>query len=431
MSTVVVVGTQWGDEGKGKIVDFLTQKADIVARYQGGNNAGHTVVVKNEKYILHLIPSGIIHKRKKCVIGNGVVIDPEALIAEMDSLKEKGIDIDNNLLVSKNAHMIMPYHKALEREHETGKGCNKIGTTGMGIGPAYTDKAARHGIRMMDLLTPGVFREKLTANLVLVNFLLERFYNRPPLNGDEIYDKYMGYAGRLSKYITDTDIFINEAIASGKKMLFEGAQGSLLDVDHGTYPFVTSSNTIAGGVCTGLGVGPTKIKKILGITKAYTTRVGEGPFPTEMKDELGEAMRLKGGEFGATTGRPRRCGWLDAVQLKYSILINGLTGIALTKLDILDGLSTIKICTGYKYKGKMFKNFPKEIEVLSQAEPVYEELDGWKESTIGIKEFKLLPSNAKKYIKRIETLLNTKIQIISTGQKRDEIIVLRDQFKTT
>ena len=236
------------------------------------------------------------------------------------------------------------------------------------------------------------------------------------------------YAGRLSKYITDTDVVINDAIASGKKVLFEGAQGSLLDVDHGTYPFVTSSNTIAGGVCTGLGVGPTKIKKILGITKAYTTRVGEGPFPTEMKDELGEAMRLKGGEFGATTGRPRRCGWLDAVQLKYSILINGLTGIALTKLDILDGLSTIKICTGYKYKGKMFKNFPKEIEVLSQAEPVYEELDGWKESTIGIKEFKLLPSNAKKYIKRIETLLNTKIQIISTGQKRDEIIVLRDQF---
>ncbi len=428
MSTVVVVGTQWGDEGKGKIVDFLTEKADMVARYQGGNNAGHTVVVKNEKYILHLIPSGIIHKRKKCVIGNGVVIDPEALIAEMDSLGEKGIRIDNNLLISKNAHMIMPYHKALERENEIGKGCNKIGTTGMGIGPAYTDKAARQGIRMMDLLTPAVFREKLSTNLVMINFILEKFYKRPPLHADEIYDKYMVYAGRLSKYITDTDIIINDAVASGKKVLFEGAQGSILDVDHGTYPFVTSSNTIAGGVCTGLGVGPTKIRKVLGITKAYTTRVGEGPFPTEMMDELGEAMRLKGGEFGATTGRPRRCGWLDAVQLKYSVMINGLTGIALTKLDILDGLSVIKICTGYKYKGSMLKNFPKELEVLSQLKPVYEELEGWKESTIGIKEFKRLPANAKKYIKRIETLLNTKIQMISTGQKRDEIIVLKDQF---
>src|SRR5208337_3200527 len=374
MSTVVVVGTQWGDEGKGKIVDFLTEKADIVARYQGGNNAGHTVVVKNEKYILHLIPSGILHKRKKCVIGNGVVIDPEALIVEMDGLKEKGINIDNNLVVSKTAHIIMPYHKALEREHEIGKGCNKIGTTGMGIGPAYTDKAARLGIRMMDLLTPGIFREKLSANLVLINLLLEKSYNRPPLNGDEIFDKYMVYAGRLSKYITDTDIIINDAIASGRKVLFEGAQGSLLDIDHGTYPFVTSSNTIAGGVCTGLGVGPTKVKKVLGITKAYTTRVGEGPFPTEMKDELGEAMRLKGCEFGATTGRPRRCGWLDAVQLKHSMLTVGLTGIALTKLDILDGLSTIKICTGYKYKGTVYKEFPKEIEVLTEANPIYEEL---------------------------------------------------------
>ncbi|HKN19668.1 MAG TPA: adenylosuccinate synthase [Dissulfurispiraceae bacterium] len=428
MYTVVVVGTQWGDEGKGKIVDFLTEKSDIVARYQGGNNAGHTVVVKNEKYILHLIPSGIIHKKKKCIIGNGVVIDPEALIAEMDNLRSKGINIDNNLLISKNAHIIMPYHKTLEREHEIRKGCNKIGTTGMGIGPSYTDKAARHGIRMMDLLTPGIFKEKLSANLVLVNFLLEQFYSRPPLKGDEIYDKYMGYAAQLSRYITDTDVIINDAIAAGKKVLFEGAQGSLLDIDHGTYPFVTSSNTIAGGVCTGLGVGPTKIKKVLGITKAYTTRVGEGPFPTEMKDELGEALRQKGGEFGATTGRPRRCGWLDTVLLNHAIRINGLTGIALTKLDILDGLSTVSICTGYKYKGKMFKNFPKEIEVLNQVKPVYEELEGWKESTIGIKEFKQLPANAKKYIKRIERLLNTKIQIISTGQKRDEIIVLKDQF---
>ncbi len=428
MSTVVVVGSQWGDEGKGKIVDFLTEKADMVARYQGGNNAGHTVVIKNEKYILHLIPSGILHKRKKCILGNGMVISPEALICEMNNLRDKGIAIDNNLLISKNAHVIMPYHKALEREHENGKGSNKIGTTGMGIGPCYTDKAARHGVRMMDLLAPKIFREKLTSNLVLVNFLLERFYNAAPLNADEIYDKYMDYAGELAKYITDTDIIVNDAMESGKKVLFEGAQGTLLDIDHGTYPFVTSSNTIAGGVCAGVGVGPTKIKKVLGITKAYTTRVGEGPFPTEMKDELGEALRQKGGEFGATTGRPRRCGWLDTLILKHAIRINGLTGIALTKLDILDGMDTIKICTSYKYNGIRYKNFPKEIEVLAQAQPVYEELKGWKDSTVGIKEFKLLPANAKKYIKRIEMLLDTKIQIISTGQKRDEIIVLKEQF---
>ncbi len=428
MSTVVIVGTQWGDEGKGKIVDFLTEKADIVARYQGGNNAGHTVVIKNEKYVLHLIPSGILHKRKKCIIGNGVVINPEALIAEMDSLEKQGVSVNNNLMISKSAHVIMPYHKALECEHENRKGDNKIGTTGMGIGPSYSDKAARHGIRMLDLLVPEIFREKLSANLVMVNFLLERFYNKAPLRADEIYDKYMNYAKRLSKYIADTDVIINEAIATGKKVLFEGAQGALLDIDHGTYPFVTSSNTIAGGACTGLGVGPTKIKKVLGITKAYTTRVGGGPFPTEIKGELGESIRQKGGEFGATTGRPRRCGWLDAIVLKHAIRINGLTGIALTKLDILDGLDTIKICTGYKYKGTRYKNFPKEIEVLAEAKPVYEELEGWQGSTLGVKEFKQLPANARKYIKRIETLLDTKIHIISTGQKRDEIIVLKDQF---
>lgn len=428
MSTVVIVGTQWGDEGKGKIVDFLTEKADVVARYQGGNNAGHTVVIKDRKYVLHLIPSGILHKRKKCIIGNGVVINPEALIAEMDGLDRQGIAVDNNLLISKNAHVIMPYHKALECEHENMKGNNKIGTTGMGIGPSYSDKSARSGVRMMDLLSPEIFREKLKTNLGMVNFLLERMYNRPPLNADEIYKKYMGYARRLAKYIADTDVIINDAIAAGKKVLFEGAQGSLLDIDHGTYPFVTSSNTIAGGACTGLGVGPTKIKKVLGITKAYTTRVGGGPFPTELKDELGESLRQRGGEFGATTGRPRRCGWLDTVVLKHAIRINGLTGIALTKLDILDGIETIKICTGYKYKGSVYKNFPKEIEILTEAVPVYEKLEGWQDSTLGVREFKKLPANARKYIKRIESLLETKIQIISTGQKRDEIIVLRDQF---
>ncbi|MCL4457405.1 MAG: adenylosuccinate synthase [Nitrospirae bacterium] len=428
MSTVVIVGTQWGDEGKGKIVDFLTEKADVVARYQGGNNAGHTVVIKNEKYILHLIPSGVLHKNKKCIIGNGVVIDPAALIEEMDGLKKRGITINKNLLISKNAHVIMPYHVALDKGNENKKGGKKIGTTGRGIGPSYTDKIARYGIRMMDLMSPEVFKEKLSANLSTANFLLENLYKTAPLSEKEIYRQYMKYAERLAPYIADTDLIINKEIASGKKVLFEGAQGTLLDIDHGTYPFVTSSNTIAGGACTGLGVGPTKIKKVLGVVKAYTTRVGEGPFPTELKNALGEAIRQKGGEFGATTGRPRRCGWLDILILKHAIRINGLTGLAITKLDILDGFDRLKICVGYKYKGKRYAEFPKEIEVLNNCEPVYETVDGWKESTLGIKDFSKLPANARKYIKTIEKILGIKVHIISTGQKRDEIIVLKEQF---
>lgn len=428
MSTVVIVGTQWGDEGKGKLVDFLTEKAHIIARYQGGNNAGHTVVIKNEKYILHLIPSGILHKGKKCVIGNGVVVDPAALIKEMDGLKDRGINVDNNLLVSKNAHLIMPYHTAIEREYENRKGNKKIGTTGRGIGPSYTDKIARHGIRAMDLLAPDIFREKLSANLAMTNFLLENLYKTAPLNSDDIYREYMKYAERLSGFITDTDIFVNNALISKKNVLFEGAQGTLLDIDHGTYPFVTSSNTIAGGACTGIGIGPTKINKVLGVVKAYTTRVGEGPFPTELKNELGEYLRKKGGEFGATTGRPRRCGWLDMLILKHAARINGLTGVAITKLDILDGLDKIKICVGYKYNGRIYEEFPKETELLTNCEPVYEEINGWRESTLGIKEFNRLPANAKKYIKRIEQMLKVKVQIISTGQKRNEIIVLKELF---
>lgn len=428
MSTVVIVGAQWGDEGKGKIVDVLTDRAEVVARYQGGNNAGHTVVIKNEKYILHLIPSGILHKGKKCIIGNGVVIDPAALIAEMDGLAEKGIKVDKNLLISKTAHLIMPYHTALEREHESLRGAGKIGTTGRGIGPSYTDKIARHGIRVMDLLTPELFKEKLAANLGAANFLLEHHYKAAPLKADAIFTQYMKYAERLAGCIADTDYLINAAIDAGKNVLFEGAQGTLLDVDHGTYPFVTSSSTIAGGACTGLGVGPTKIKKVLGIVKAYTTRVGSGPFPTELKDEVGEYIRQKGGEFGATTGRARRCGWLDMLVLKHARRINGLTGIALTKLDILDGFETVKICVGYKYGGTVYEEFPKEAEALNHCEPVYEEVPGWKESTLGIKKFEKLPANARKYIKTIEKMLKVKVQIISTGQKRHEIIVLKEQF---
>ncbi|TAN41277.1 MAG: adenylosuccinate synthase [Nitrospirae bacterium] len=428
MSTVVIVGAQWGDEGKGKIVDCLTEKAEVVARYQGGNNAGHTVVINNEKYVLHLIPSGVLHKNKKCVIGNGVVIDPTALITEMEGLQKQGIEINDNLLISKNAHLIMPYHVALDKGNENSKGNKKIGTTGRGIGPAYADKIARHGIRAADLLNPGEFREKLFANLVTVNFLLENLYKTAPLDGETIYKDYMDHAKKLGPHIADTDIFVNDALDAGKNVLFEGAQGTLLDIDHGTYPFVTSSNTIAGGVCTGLGVGPTKIQKVLGIVKAYTTRVGEGPFPTELKDKLGDWLREKGGEFGATTGRPRRCGWLDIVILRHAKRLNGLTGIALTKLDILDGLEKIKICVGYKHDGKIYENFPKEAAVLGNCELVFEEVDGWKESTLGIKEFDKLPANARAYIKKIESLVGTEVQIISTGQKRDEIIVLKEQF---
>ena len=425
MSTVVIVGAQWGDEGKGKIVDVLTLKADLVARYQGGNNAGHTVVIDNEKYVLHLIPSGILHKGTKCAIGNGVVIDPLALLGEIDELRSRNIDIDNNLCISQNAHIIMPYHGAIEREQEKSK---KIGTTGRGIGPSYTDKIARNGIRVIDLLRPDLFSEKLRANLSVFNYLLVNLYKADPLSEDKIFDEYMGYAKQLGKFVTDVSLLINREIEAGKNILLEGAQGTLLDIDHGTYPYVTSSNTIAGGACTGAGIGPTKIDRILGIVKAYTTRVGEGPFPTELNDELGESIRQRGGEFGATTGRPRRCGWLDILGLRYSVSINGLTGIGLTKMDILDGLEKINLCVGYKYDGKVYDTFTTDLDVLKRCEPVYEEMPGWKESTVGIKEFDRLPSNAKSYIKKIEYLLKTPIQIISTGPKRDEIIVLDGQF---
>jgi adenylosuccinate synthase len=425
MSTVVIVGAQWGDEGKGKIVDVLTLKADLVARYQGGNNAGHTVVIDNEKYVLHLIPSGILHKGTKCAIGNGVVIDPLALLGEIDELRSRNIDIDNNLCISQNAHIIMPYHGAIEREQEKSK---KIGTTGRGIGPSYTDKIARNGIRVIDLLRPDLFREKLRANLSVFNYLLVNLYKADPLSEDKIFDEYMGYAKQLGKFVTDVSLLINREIEAGKNILLEGAQGTLLDIDHGTYPYVTSSNTIAGGACTGAGIGPTKIDRILGIVKAYTTRVGEGPFPTELNDELGESIRQRGGEFGATTGRPRRCGWLDILGLRYSVSINGLTGIGLTKMDILDGLEKINLCVGYKYDGKVYDTFTTDLDVLKRCEPVYEEMPGWKESTVGIKELDRLPSNAKSYIKKIEYLLKTPIQIISTGPKRDEIIVLDGQF---
>lgn len=428
MPILVVVGAQWGDEGKGKVVDVLTEKADIVARYQGGHNAGHTVVINNSKFILHLIPSGILHKNTVCIIGNGVVVEPKALIEEITDLKKRGVKVAGNLRISSNAHLIMPYHLAIDSASEKTKGKKCIGTTGRGIGPTYVDKMARTGIRVGDLLSPETFLEKLRTNLKQVNFLMKNLYDLPVFNAKKIFDEYMGHAGTLRKYIADTDIIINTAITEKKNLLLEGAQGTLLDIDHGTYPFVTSSNSIAGGACTGLGIGPTKINSVIGIVKAYTTRVGSGPFPTELRDEIGAGMQEKGGEFGATTGRPRRCGWLDTVILKRSAAVNGFTGTVITKLDILDGLDTIKICTAYRYKGRTYTDMPKDIAILENCTPVYEEVGGWKENTQGITDFRKLPKQAQSYIRRIEELIGVKTVMVSTGQKRDELIVLQEQF---
>lgn len=426
MPVTIILGTQWGDEGKGKIVDYLTEMSDVVARYQGGNNAGHTVVIGNETYILHLIPSGILHTNKKCIIGNGVVIDPAALIEEIDGLESRGIKINDNLLISENAHVITPYHKAVEKETEARKKDRQIGTTGRGIGPSYTDKASRHGIRMGDLLNRDILQEKIRINLSSVNFMLEQYFHVSPLDPENITELYSSYGERLRRHITDTRALLHKEIRSGKRILLEGAQGTLLDIDHGTYPFVTSSNTTAGGACTGLGVSPKAIDTITGVVKAYTTRVGAGPFPTEITGELGTHLRTKGGEYGATTGRPRRCGWLDVFALQYAVELNGLTGIALTKLDILDGLDAIKICTGYRDGQKLLESFPSDSEVLSRCIPVYEEMEGWKDTTAGVRSFDDLPVPAQKYIRRIEEHLLTPLHIISTGQKREDTIFLKN-----
>lgn len=428
MPIAIIVGAQWGDEGKGKIVDVLTEKADLVARYQGGHNAGHTVVIKDKKYVLHLIPSGILHKNTTCIIGNGVVVEPAALIDEINGLRKRGIKVSDNLLISTNAHLIMPYHIALDRAGEVKRGKKNIGTTGRGIGPTYVDKMARSGIRVGDLLTPDLFREKLRENLKPVNFMLKQYYGASAFSSSRIFDDYMAYARILKKHIADTTVVLNNAVSRKKNILLEGAQGTLLDVDHGTYPFVTSSSAIAGGACTGLGIGPARIAAVLGVVKAYTTRVGSGPFPTELFDATGEMLRSHGGEFGATTGRPRRCGWLDTVILRHAAMVNGLTGTVITKLDILDNLDTIKICTSYKYRGKLFRDMPKEINVFEKCTPVYEELRGWRQSTLGIRTFRQLPRKAQDYIRRIEELVGVRTAMISTGQKRDELIALQGPF---
>jgi len=429
MPVLVVVGAQWGDEGKGKIIDLLTERADIVARYQGGHNAGHTVVVGKEEFILHLIPSGILHKGKKCIIGNGVVVDPAALLEEMYGLKKRGIKFDESLLISKNAHLIMPYHRALDVASEKLKGNKKIGTTGRGIGPAYADKINRKGIRMADLLEPRMFREKLACNTGEANFLLKRFYNAPLVHQDQVYDEYMAYAGRLRKYFADTTLFLNDAVARNKKILAEGAQGTHLDVDHGTYPFVTSSSPTAGGACTGLGIGPNTITEVMGIVKAYTTRVGSGPFPTEQENKVGELLRARGREYGATTGRARRCGWADTLIIRHAARVNGMTSAAITKIDVLDTLKEIKICVGYKYNGKLYEDMPSELSILEKGAPQYITMPGWQQTTIGVKKYEDLPRKARAYVEKLCKLCGVKPAIISTGARRDETIVLEQPFK--
>lgn len=423
MANIVVIGAQWGDEGKGKIIDILTKDVDLVVRYQGGNNAGHTVVVGSHEFILHLIPSGILHENKTCIIGNGLVVDPKALLDEIDHLSKRGIPVDDNLKVSEQVHVIFPYHKELDRLKEGKMGADKIGTTGRGIGPCYADKAARCGIRLADMLDDEVFQRKLKANIEEKNEIFQKVYGFEGFDYKKILDEYIGYRDRIKKYACNCSLVLHEANNKKKTILFEGAQGTLLDIDHGTYPYVTSSSPTAGGACVGTGFPPTNIDKVIGVVKAYTTRVGEGPFPTQFPEDLLNQIRAKGKEFGATTGRPRRCGWFDAVIVRHSVIVNGLKEIAVTKLDVLDDLETIKICTGYKYKGKNYTSFPANMDVLTKCQPQYEEYPGWKEKTSDISNFEDLPANAKKYLKRLEQLLSVRISIISVGSKRSQTIL--------
>ena len=426
MALLIVVGTQWGDEGKGKIIDLLSEFAHVIVRFQGGSNAGHTLVVEGEKFIFHLIPSGILHKGKRCVIGSGVVVDPHVLTDEIDSLKTKGyFQDDSQLLLSEEAHLIFPYHKLIDTGRERHRAREKIGTTGRGIGPAYEDIAARCGIRVIDLLNEKIFRTKLEETLSQKNYYLTHVLQNDSVELEPLFHEYMGYRKRLQKYVTNTSLFLAQQMDEGKNIIFEGAQGSLLDINHGTYPYVTSSNTVAGNACSGSGIGPTKINFVLGVTKAYTTRVGGGPFPTELSDEIGIRLRERGGEYGATTGRPRRCGWFDAVAIKHSIRLNGLGGLAITKLDTLAGLETIKICTAYHVGNDVIDEFPASAELLARCHPIYEEMEGWQEEISGAKEISQLPLAAQNYLKRIEELAQTPIDIISVGAQRNETILLR------
>ncbi len=420
MPVRIIVGAQWGDEGKGKIVDHLSESVDIVARYQGGANAGHTVVIGDKEYVLHLIPSGIFHPHVTCVIGNGVVVDPIALMDEIRQLERLHVNITGRLLISHNAHLIMPYHKLLDTIRE--QTSEKIGTTGRGIGPAYIDKFMRVGIRLVDLLDRDVFVRKLRRNIEEKNQLLQKIYGNPELDVEKIVEEYEAFDKQIDPYVTDTALFLNSALRDGKQILAEGAQGALLDVDHGTYPYVTSSNPTSGGACTGLGIPPTAITSVLGVVKAYSTRVGNGPFPTELLNETGDLLRKTGGEYGATTGRPRRCGWFDAVSLKYSAMINGINEIAITKLDVLDGFGAINICTGYQYRGKPLKSFPTDLRSLEAIVPVYTRVEGWKSPTGSISSYAALPANARRYIETLGELTGTRVKMISVGARRDQTI---------
>jgi adenylosuccinate synthase len=422
MSVSVVVGCQWGDEGKGKIVDLLSKDTDVVARYQGGANAGHSIVLHGEKYILHLIPSGILHPQTTCVIGNGVVVDPVVLFDEIQFLESKGIKIADRLLISHRAHLIMPYHKLLDQVQEDLSSEDKIGTTGRGIGPAYVDKFNRTGIRIVDLLDKETLTHKIQLNINQKNQILEKIYGRDRLDAEAITQTYLSYDKKMDKYITDISLYMDQALRDRKKILIEGAQGTLLDIDFGTYPYVTSSNPITGGASTGLGIGPTRIDRVIGIIKAYTTRVGHGPFPTELSEDMSDQMRELGDEYGATTGRPRRCGWFDAVIANYASRINGLDCFALTKLDVLDTLAEIKICTAYRFGDKCITNFPADLRTLKQCQPQYITVPGWEVPTKEIRNYNDLPEKAKKYIETIESLVGIPLSIISVGPDRDQTI---------
>ena len=426
MGNLVIIGAQWGDEGKGKIVDILAQNADIVVRYQGGSNAGHTVINDRGTFVFHLIPSGILYRGTLCAIGNGVVVDPSSLIEEMDHLQGQGVKFGKNFVISQRAHVILPYHKAIDRASEQSKGSRKIGTTGRGIGPSYADKMARIGILMGDLLNPPLFKKKLEENLVEMNWFLERLYKVETFQVDKVFNQYMAYADRLRSYIVDTTTLLNRAIGKNKTVLFEGAQGTHLDVDFGTYPYVTSSSSAAGGACTGTGVGPTMIDAVMGIAKVYTTRVGSGPFPTELTDEVGQGLQERGKEFGSTTGRARRCGWFDAVVVRHATQVNGLSSLAVTKLDVLDGCKELKLCTGYRHGSTIHKDMPADLDVLTGCEPVYQRMKGWTAATTGTTSYKQLPVEAKRYLARIEELAQCRIDMISTGSKRAETIMLRN-----
>ncbi|MDH4183687.1 MAG: adenylosuccinate synthase [Nitrospinota bacterium] len=423
MPVKVIVGMQWGDEGKGKIVDMISGEANIVARYQGGANAGHTVVVKGEKYVLHLIPAGVLRPGKTCIIGNGVVLDPEAFIAEVDGLTARGFTIEGSLFISSRAHLIMPYHKRLDRASESSSAVTKIGTTGRGIGPTYSDKSARLGIRVGDLFRPDYFKSRLAQAARQKDSFLGSFYGEGGSDVDGVMETYMAYAERLKDFVADTGVMIRAAIEEGKSVLAEGAQGTMLDIDQGTYPFVTSSHCVSGGACAGLGIPPSSINEVLGVMKAYTTRVGEGPFPTEIKGGDGEKLREAGGEYGATTGRPRRCGWLDAVVGRYAVEINGVSSIALTKMDVLDNLPEIKICTAYELDGKKINSIPEDATDMSRVTPVYESAKGWMSRTAGMDSYSTLPDAAKRYIDRVEELLKAPVSIVSTGESRDSTII--------